>query len=69
MNERTRSQDQDQEMQIWSLPNRLPRNGPIPWTNKDRPNQTKWNQTMAHPQNCERCLISYGFHKLLLKIH
>ena len=69
MNEGTGSSPQDKEMQIWGLPNRLPRNGPISWTNKDGPNQIKWNQTLAYSKNCERCQIFHGFHKFLQKIH
>ena len=35
------SSSQNKEMQIWSLPNRLPRNGSISWTNKNGPNRIK----------------------------
>ena len=53
---------QDKEMQIWSLPNRLPRDGPISWTNKDGPNQTEWNKTMAHPKRTMKDIQSFmGF--------
>ena len=69
MNEGARPPPQNQEVQIWGFPNQLPRNGFISWGDKNGPNKTEQNQTMAHTQNHERCSIFYGFHKLLSKIH